>query len=375
MLGILSNTLVHQQRCLLRLSDSLRSSSALKSATWIKFSPNGQSSRRMHRYQQDTIRLMYWRGRSFDAVKFKDRLKSDWLDWNYKSELFAFSRRFNENLSETTLRTIFTFRCYLDNLEKQQKDLGMKAADLQYKCNSDLIDRGTELLESFTKSYLRFTFNRMPEEGIEEICNYLLSQDVLQDIARWIGCYDIILSAELPPSGEKMAESIKALVAGIDLDFGVDKARNFVIDFILTYIHDKDIFDDIWKIPEPIAVLKMILRNDKSEYEPRIMFHTGINTIESCFVVGIYANKKLIGYGPGETLKIAETSAALDCLQRLWGLKESRAPMLFGKRAYKIDYNRHSSKHLSMNDWTLSTLDTDIATRPDIQAKKSISCK
>lgn len=329
----------------------------------------------MHRYQQDTIRFMYARARSFDAVKYKDRLPSDWAAWNYQTELFAFSRRLHEELSESTLRTIFTFKCYLDNLAKEQKDAGIKGAILDIKCNEQLIERGSELLDSFIKQYLRFTFSKLPEDGIEEITRYLLSNKVLQDIAKWIGCRDIVLCADLPPSEEKLADSVKALIAGIELDFNHDKAKNFVIDYIMTYIDNKDILDDIWKIPDPVTVLKNILRNNKvSEYEPRIMFHTGINTIESCYIVGLYVDKKLIGYGPGENLRIAEISAALDSLQRMWDLKEARAPMLFGEEAYKVDYKRYSSKHPASEDWCSPTLE-NILTPPEDQIKESMSCQ
>lgn len=295
---------------------------------------------------------MYRRGRSFDAIKYEIR-RDQWQEWNYRSEIFAFSRRLQENLSEETLRRVFAHQTYVDNLIKDQLKYQLPAIELE--SNASLVEHGQELLASSIKPYLRYNFTRLPEEGIEGITSYLQSEVVLADVAKWIGCKDIILSGEWPPSEVTMANTVRALIAGIESDLGLDRVRRFVVDIIISYLNDKDILDDVWIVPNPEQTLNHILANSQlPAYEPRLMFQTGVRTLEPCHLVGLYVNQKLIGSSAGETLRIAEECAALNALQQLFDLEENRTPLIFGEASEKIDYDAHSKEHDRIKTWRFS---------------------
>ena len=88
-----------------------------------------------------------------------------------------------------------------------------------------------------------------------------------------------------------------ALVGALAEDQTPKRAQNFVLDFILTYLVDKDLME-IWEIPNPRFHMKNILKREglpAPEY--RLLGQSGVGTIEACFVVGIYCNKELIGFG------------------------------------------------------------------------------
>lgn len=292
---------------------------------------------------------MYWRGRSFDRVKYDLNRRSQRADWNYRSELYAFSRRLHENLSEDTLRRVFTHPSYADELKATQLKLNMP--DINIQSNQELVERGREILDGCLKPYLRFTFNKMPEDGIMQISNYLHSDEVLADVAKWIGCKEIILAKEYPPEQKTMADTVKALIAAIQSD-QPDRTQRFVVDIIISYLNDKDILDDVWVIPNPQETLNLILANSQlPAYEPRIMFQTGIKTLEQCHVVGLYTNQKFLGSSAGETLKTAERCAALDALQNLFDLKEDRAPFVYGEASEKIVYGNHQKEHDYVKTW------------------------
>jgi len=286
---------------------------------------------------------MYWRGRSFDRIHFESR-RCDYLEWNYRSEIFAFSRRLQENLDENTLRQIFSHPSYIDAFHQNQAKYNLPDVDI--KPNTELVQQGCTLLDNSIKPYLRYTFERLPEEGIEAICSYLKSVPVLSDVAKWIGCKELILTTEYPPSSEVMAETVKAVVAGVERDLGIKRARRFVVDMIISYLNDKDILDDVWIIPNPKETLNLILSNSgMPTYEPRIMFQTGVKTLESCHLVALYSDKKFLGSSPGETLPIAEETAAIDSLQRLFDLRESRPPYVYGVKSEDIDFDLHMKEH------------------------------
>lgn len=298
---------------------------------------------------------MYWRSQSYDVVKYPERRREELIDWNYRSEIFAFSRRLQENLSEETLRCIFTHDSYLNQMKIKHQQLELPETNLE--SNAKLINRGYQLLDTCLKPYLRYTFKLMPEEGIGSITSYLKSTTVLADIAKWIGCNDLILSAEWPPSQETMANTLIALLAGIENDLGQDRVQRFVVDIILTYLNDKEVLDDIWIIPNPRETLNMILQNSKLPcYEPRIMFQTGVKTLEPCHVVGLYVDQKLLSSSAGETLSIAEDCAALESLRKLFDLTESRQPYVYGDKSEKIDYKSHAREHQSIKSYKIDQI-------------------
>jgi len=90
---------------------------------------------------------------------------------------------------------------------------------------------------------------------------------------------------------------VKALVGALAEDQNQSHAENFVLDFILTYLADKDLLE-IWDIPNPGFNLKRILSKERLPApEARILRESGVGTIEACYVVGIYVNRELIGSG------------------------------------------------------------------------------
>lgn len=308
-----------------------------------------QQTRGMRLHKERTIRSMYWRGRSFDKVETPKR-RDEWQAWNYRAEIFAFSRRLQENLSENTLRQIFTHKSYVEKVQREQADINLP--ELKIQDNTALAKRGNKLLDDTLKQYLRHVFNRVPEDGIIAMADYLGSETVTADIASWIGCNDIILSAESPPNNSTMKNTVLALLGGIDTDLGLGRVRRFIVDIIISYLNDKDILDDVWHIPNPRETLNLILKNSGlPAYEPRLMFQTGVATVEPCHLVGLYVNQNFIGSSPGETLEIAEDCAALDTLQRMFDLRESRAPFVYGEAAEKIDYEAHSKQHAFIETW------------------------
>lgn len=298
------------------------------------------------------VRSMYWRGRSFDRVPV-DKKRSDFQEWNYRSEIFAFSRRLQENLDENTLRQIFTHPMYLKNF--QENRIRFNLPEINMDSNESFTHRGRQLLDDCLKQYLRFTYKKLPEEGIANITDYLMSEEVLAHVASWIGCKEIVLSTEYPPSPHTMSNTVLALLAGIEKDLGIDRTRRFIVDMIITYLNDKDILDDIWIIPSPKGALNIILENSKMPaYEARIMFQTGIKTVESCYVIGLYSDKKFLGSSAGETTDIAEECAALDALARMFDLTESREPMIYGEASEKIEYDAHSKEHCRIKEYKIS---------------------
>ena len=145
--------------------------------------------RGMRRWNEKILRLMYWRKRQFDAVPAPIEKRSSFLDWNYESELYAFANRLKESeLSLTSLQRLFTHRSYISEEEAKRSELQLQNVPFEIVDNSELIVNGRQFMEQFIPNYLRYFLHDAPEECIKSVTGYLLSEPVLADIAKWIGC-------------------------------------------------------------------------------------------------------------------------------------------------------------------------------------------
>lgn len=150
--------------------------------------------RELNIHTERILRKMYWRKKSFDAIPEKLRPRSDWQDWDYSSEIFAFARRLNEcELDEKILTQMFTHRSYVNVQNAKREALGVQEAQFKQADNVEMINDGLLLMEEFLPKYLRYHLKMAPEECIQSIVKYLLSKPILSDISKWIGCIGLFV--------------------------------------------------------------------------------------------------------------------------------------------------------------------------------------
>lgn len=223
--------------------------------------------------------------------------RSGFIEWNYRAELFAFSKRFQEDFQMPLLQTAFTQQSYIAKEEMKQKELGITEADIQMEHNYKLAEKGERISKEYVEAFVQHSFPKVPNEGINAIVGYLLSTEVLAHIALNLGMKELLLDAEYPPSNQSMAQSFLAVIGALEESSGMERAYLFARDFICTQLNQKDILD-IWNMKDPENMLKAICAERKlGELEPRLLGDCGKNTVLAAYHVGIYCNKKLIGKG------------------------------------------------------------------------------
>lgn len=288
----------------------------------------------------------------------RQRKRSDWFDWNYNAELYAFDKRLHENIAEDVLRSVFIQDSYVRVEEEKRKSMVVESVQLNMKSNTDLISRGQEVMSSFLKRYLRHCFKLVPEEGICAIHDYLTSDDILGHISFNIGTKDLIFSAEYPPSDNTLANTFKALVGAIATCNSVSRAETFVLDFVCPQLIGKDVFE-MWDLDKPLEILNAILiKQNKKPTESRLIFESGRNTIEAIYHVGLYSQKQFLGKGAGETVAFAEEMAAHDALRRVFHLNESEKPLPLGKTAKNTEFNC-INEHISIHELISESLEVN----------------
>ncbi|KAF7488515.1 39S ribosomal protein L44 [Sarcoptes scabiei] len=307
------------------------------------------SARGLKLWKEKTLKAMYWRKKSFDLIEEKLRARSEWRDWNYSAELFAFANRIQEpELDEETLTQAFTHQSFVLACENDRKNDGSENVQLNLIDNEEMINDGIDLALKFIPKYLRYHLQQAPEECIESLTEYLTSTSVLCETSKWIGCIDMVLCKEFPPSSATLSNTVFALIGAIKQKISIERAQNFIIDFILTNLNGRDLLE-IWRIDQLDLDLNSFLCSiGLPKAEPRILSQSAIGTLESCYVVGIFSEKKLIGKSPGESLPIAKRMAELDAFRNLFGLNIERIKFTFGKDSYNLNLDAFKEKNNSI---------------------------
>ncbi|PVD20476.1 hypothetical protein C0Q70_18632 [Pomacea canaliculata] len=273
----------------------------------------------------------------------KPRHRSEWINWNYDAELYAFGKRLGEEFSPNTLRTAFTHHSYIEKEEKRRADVGIdtNAAPLGLTDNTDLIQKGEATASRYLKAYLRHIYPALYEEGIMSIHAYLMSEKMLAYIASHIGISDLILCADFPPEESTLSKTFLAVVGALETDQDLARAEAFVHDLVLTQLIGEDL-TEIWKVTDPMGLLAATLHaQGRGLPEVRLLWQAGKRTVMSASYVGIYSDRHLIGQSFGETPTIAEEMAASDALRRLMGITNARPPLQFQSAAKKLQLDYH----------------------------------
>eukprot|EP00057_Strongylocentrotus_purpuratus_P032440 XP_787663.4 PREDICTED: 39S ribosomal protein L44, mitochondrial [Strongylocentrotus purpuratus] len=250
-------------------------------------------------------------------------------NWDYNSEIYAFCQRFGEEFNSETVRTAFTHKSYVEKEEKSRREMGLldQDAKLQLDDNTQLVNAGYQFSSDYIAGYLRHALPKVPEEGYRAINQYLMNGKVLSYVASNLGLRDLVLCADFPIPSEVMESTLMAIVGGLLEDQGMDRAGLFVRDFIIPQLMDKDLCD-VWLIDNPMSLLVQVLADQqREEPEARLLREAGKNTFTPLFMVGIYSDKKLLGWAPGESVTIAEDEAARVALRNLLGIPENRPPL------------------------------------------------
>lgn len=257
------------------------------------------------------------------------QIRSNFLEWNYEAEIYAFGIRLNEKFSPSLLQQAFVDRSYIVQEEMKQRAVGIETPVLQLSDNQRLIQKGEDLMTEFIITYLNLSLPKFPRDGIKAIYKHLSSDQVLANVSSHLGTNHLVLSAEYPIAEKTLASSLKAVIGALFESSGDVRTYEFIRDFIVTQLNQADV-NEYWKIENPIELLKEICKDKKlGEPEPRLISEVGKNTLLAAYHVGFYSNKKVIGSGYGEDVTVATEEAAKDALKNLFQTNNTMKPFDF----------------------------------------------
>lgn len=176
---------------------------------------------------------------------------------------------------------------------------------------------GDAVLEMVSSEFLYVNMNNMPEGDMTRLRASLVCEPTLAIDAREIGLDEFIYlgKGEEATGGRKrdsiVSDAFEALIGAIFLDGGIDKAKEFIIQFALNDIENKQLFHDSKTIlQERINMVKVGVLS----YE--IVEESGPDHNKSYKAVA-KLDDQIIGEGIGHTKKAAEQQAAYCALKVL----------------------------------------------------------
>ena len=176
---------------------------------------------------------------------------------------------------------------------------------------------GDAVLETVSSEYLYKKFPERMEGELSKLRASMVCEPALAYCARNMGLPDFILlgrGEEMTGGRERdsiISDATEALIGAIYLDGGFNKAKEFILSFILDDVETRRLFVDCKTILQEIAQSKtgrsleyVLVREDGPDHDKH-------------FTVHVRMDGEVLGRGEGHTKKAAEQAAAYEAVLEL----------------------------------------------------------
>ena len=184
-------------------------------------------------------------------------------------------------------------------------------------CNERLEFLGDAVLELISSDVLYARFPQIPEGELTKKRASLVCEPSLAYCARQFGLPEyLLLGRGEDMTGGRMRDSIvsdatEALLGAIYLDGGFERAREFVLKFILNDIERKQLFYD------SKTILQELVQEDGKQPVEYVLTGESGPDHNKQFEVEVRINSIPAGNGAGHTKKAAEQAAAYQALRKI----------------------------------------------------------
>ncbi|KAI6230764.1 39S ribosomal protein L44, mitochondrial [Aphelenchoides fujianensis] len=257
--------------------------------------------------------------------------RSAFPNWHYPSEIAALKHRINAlDLRDDQLvqaLTNPTFFDRLDNLEGSSNPVPSREEVVgdEKHSNIQFINKGSHRIKWQLSAILRHRWPKAPEEFVQAIVGRLSDLAALEPVAEQLGLRHVVRTSEFPVTADSMVDALKAMVGVLS----PQRVHRFVCEFILPPIGSLPL-EDVLPFREPLPILEDYLRKaGKRTVEARLLHSSGGESAIPLYVVGIFADERLVGKSPGERISIAVDLAAQDALLKAWDVRPAEQSFCF----------------------------------------------
>ena len=185
------------------------------------------------------------------------------------------------------------------------------------RCNERLEFLGDAVLELVSSNFLYHQFPDMPEGEMTKLRASLVCEPTLAYCAEEIPLGDYLYlgkGEDMCGGREKpsiLSDAFEALIGAIYLDGGIENAKRFIREHIISDI------DELVLLKDGKTALQQLVQQDENNslrYETEDFGGPQHNKV---FKSKVYVNDKLVAEGKGHSKKNAEQQAALNALKKL----------------------------------------------------------
>ena len=186
-------------------------------------------------------------------------------------------------------------------------------------CNERLEFLGDAVLELVSSEFLYNEYKNVSEGELTKMRANLVCETALAFDAKSIGLNNYLLlgkGEDLTGGRERnsvVSDACEALIGAIYLDGGIEKARDFILKFVLNDEKNKRMLSD-----SKTALQELIQGNSGKTPTYEIIGESGPEHAKT-FVARVSVDGKVLGMGEGKTKKNAEQQASYNALLKLKG--------------------------------------------------------
>ncbi|MDF2945177.1 MAG: hypothetical protein K0S01_4035 [Herbinix sp.] len=186
------------------------------------------------------------------------------------------------------------------------------------KNNERLEFLGDAVLELVTSEYVYKEYANLSEGDLTKLRASIVCEQTLSTCARDLNIGEFLfLGKGEDISGGRdrdsiLSDALEAIIGAIYLDGGFTNAKEFIKNFILADLKNKDLFFD------SKTILQEIIQNDdnKQKLRYKLISEEGPDHNKT-FTIAVCIGNDEIGIGTGRTKKAAEQEAAYQAIQKL----------------------------------------------------------
>ncbi len=210
---------------------------------------------------------------------------------------------------KSLLRSAFVHRSILNESRKYSKS------------NERLEFLGDSVLSFIIAEYLYKNFPDLDEGKATNIRSALVSGEALAKAARRLSLGDflIISKGEEKAGGRDnstlLSDALEALIGALYLDQGIEKTREFVVEFLMNPFLPRVLSENSFTSPKS-ELQKLTQKKYKVLPEYRLLFESGPDHSKE-YRVGVFVGDKKLAEGKGRSKRKAETKAAEAALYKL----------------------------------------------------------
>jgi ribonuclease-3 len=176
---------------------------------------------------------------------------------------------------------------------------------------------GDAVLELISSEYLYENYQDMTEGKLTKLRASIVCEYTLSSVSKELGYGDfVLLSKGEEMTGGRNRNSIlcdlfESVLGAIYLDGGMEPARKYVLEFLMTDIESKQLFYDA-----KTTLQEMVQKDGKGVVSYELLEEKGPDH-NKCFITAVLVDDKQLATGEGTSKKNAEQMAAYQAILKL----------------------------------------------------------